>query len=278
MNPPTLLRKFISLFWLKKDCFQLAINKPKHGNREKSSRRRRLKIVLGLLLLMKPCWSFWNLLNTSLVGILLKMVMLKLLIVQKLWELLIHIMIERSFTWELLLWRGKEFGGCLRWIMTWTRKMFPQVWKKKLKYLFQSSYLQSVLILPRHHSWHLRLLKNSWNTSWTLWMAVMPREENLLACVVCMLTTCSLQELQSFWRSSRKLSSHNSRLVMKMWLTWCSLVNVWNGSLMRRPRRNHTSLLNNHFVSVNLLRLSYQKVWRMKTNVTRISTLPTDHS
>ena len=28
--------------------------------------------------------------------------------------------------------------------------MFPQVWKKKLKYLFQSSYLQSVLILPRH--------------------------------------------------------------------------------------------------------------------------------
>ena len=49
------LRKFISLFWLKKDCFQLAINKPKHGNRGKSSRRRRLKIVLGLLLLMKPC-------------------------------------------------------------------------------------------------------------------------------------------------------------------------------------------------------------------------------
>ena len=26
MNPPTLLRKFISLFWLKKDCFQLVIN------------------------------------------------------------------------------------------------------------------------------------------------------------------------------------------------------------------------------------------------------------
>ena len=29
MNPPTLLRKFISLFWLKKDGFQLAINKTK---------------------------------------------------------------------------------------------------------------------------------------------------------------------------------------------------------------------------------------------------------
>ena len=28
---------------------------PAHGNREKISRRRRLKIVLGLLLLMKPC-------------------------------------------------------------------------------------------------------------------------------------------------------------------------------------------------------------------------------
>ena len=41
--------------WLKKDCFQLAINKTKHGNREKSSRRRRLKIVHGLLLLMTPC-------------------------------------------------------------------------------------------------------------------------------------------------------------------------------------------------------------------------------
>ena len=43
-------------------------------NREKSSRRR-LKIVLELLLLMRTCWSFWNLLNRSLVGILLKMVM-----------------------------------------------------------------------------------------------------------------------------------------------------------------------------------------------------------
>ena len=31
---------------------------------------------------------------------------------------------RKKFTWELLLWRGKEFGGCLRWIMTWTRKMF----------------------------------------------------------------------------------------------------------------------------------------------------------
>ena len=52
---PTLLRKFISLFWLKKDCFQLAINKTKHGNKEKNLRRRRVKIVHGLLLLMTPC-------------------------------------------------------------------------------------------------------------------------------------------------------------------------------------------------------------------------------
>ena len=28
-SSPTLLRKFINLFWLKKDCFQLAIKKPK---------------------------------------------------------------------------------------------------------------------------------------------------------------------------------------------------------------------------------------------------------
>ena len=33
--------------------FSACINKPKHGNRGKSSRRRRLKSVLGLLLLMK---------------------------------------------------------------------------------------------------------------------------------------------------------------------------------------------------------------------------------
>ena len=190
MNPPTLLRKFMSLFCLKKDCFPLAINRTRHGNREKSSRRRRLKIVHGLLLLMRTCWSFWNLLNTSLVGILLKMVMLKLLIVLRLWELPIHIMIERSSIWGLLLRREKEFGGYLRWIMTWTRKTFPQVWKKKLKYLLQSSYLQSVHTLPRRHSWHLRLLRNFWNTSWTLSMAVMPREENQLACVVFMLMTC----------------------------------------------------------------------------------------
>ena len=41
--------------WLKKDCFQLAINQTKHGNRGRSLRRRRLKIVHGLLLLMTPC-------------------------------------------------------------------------------------------------------------------------------------------------------------------------------------------------------------------------------
>ena len=39
MNPPALLRKFISLFLLKKDCFQLAINKTKHGNRESCLRK-----------------------------------------------------------------------------------------------------------------------------------------------------------------------------------------------------------------------------------------------
>ena len=35
--------------------FQLVINNPKLGNRELSSNKRRLKIVLGLLLLMKLC-------------------------------------------------------------------------------------------------------------------------------------------------------------------------------------------------------------------------------
>ena len=150
--------------------------------------------------------------------------------------------------------------------------MFPQVWKKKLKFLLQSSYLQNAHTLPRHHSWHLKLLKNSWNISWTLLMAVMPRKENQLACVVFMLMTRSLLEPQSSWRSSRKLSSHNSRLVMKMWMTWCSLVNVSNGSLMRK--RNLTLLLNSPCVSVNVLRLSYPKVGRIKTNATKISTLP----
>ena len=40
---------------LEKKCFQLAIDRTRHGNREKSSRRRRLKIVHGLLLLMRTC-------------------------------------------------------------------------------------------------------------------------------------------------------------------------------------------------------------------------------
>ena len=75
---------------------------------------------------MKPCWSFWTLLNTNLVGILLKMAMLKFLIVQNPWELQINIMTERSSTWGLLLWREKESGGYLRWIMTWTRNSLPQ--------------------------------------------------------------------------------------------------------------------------------------------------------
>ena len=43
MNPPTLLRKFISLFWLEKDCFQPVINNPKLGNRELSSNRRKVE-------------------------------------------------------------------------------------------------------------------------------------------------------------------------------------------------------------------------------------------
>ena len=45
MNPPTLLRKFISPFWFKKDWFQLVINKPKLGNTGRSLRRKKLKIV-----------------------------------------------------------------------------------------------------------------------------------------------------------------------------------------------------------------------------------------
>ena len=40
MNPPTFLRKFISLFWLKKDGFQLAINKTKHGSREEFKEKK----------------------------------------------------------------------------------------------------------------------------------------------------------------------------------------------------------------------------------------------
>ena len=46
---------------------------------------------------------------------------------------------------------------------------------------------------------------------------------------------------QSSWRSSRKLSCHNSRLAMKMWMVWCSQDNMSNGPEMRKPRRNFTS-------------------------------------
>ena len=40
---------------LKKDCFQLAINRTKLGNNERIGNRRVLKSGLGLLLLMTPC-------------------------------------------------------------------------------------------------------------------------------------------------------------------------------------------------------------------------------
>jgi hypothetical protein len=40
MNPPALLRKFISLFWLKKNCFQLATNKPKLGKRKEFKEKK----------------------------------------------------------------------------------------------------------------------------------------------------------------------------------------------------------------------------------------------
>ena len=102
--------------------------------------------------------TFWSLLNTGLAGILLRMVMHKLHIVQNHWKLLIRILTERSFTWGLLLRRQEELGGYLRWTMTWTRNSFPQVWqkkKKKLKFLFRSSYLQSAHTLPGRRSWQL---------------------------------------------------------------------------------------------------------------------------
>jgi len=41
---------------------------------------------------------------------------------------------------------------------------------------------------------------------------------------------------------------------------------------MRKPRSNLPSLLNSPCASVNLLKLSYPKVRRMKTNATKIST------
>ena len=54
--------------------------------------------------------------------------------------------------------------------------------EEEAEVLVSSSYLQNVHTLPRDHSWHLRLLKDSWNTSWALLMAAVPREENQLAC------------------------------------------------------------------------------------------------
>ena len=45
---------------------------------------------------------------------------------------------------------------------------------------------------------------------------------------------------RSGWRRSSELSSHNSRLDMKMCMTSCSQDNVSNGLLIRRSRRNFT--------------------------------------
>ena len=46
----------------------------------------------------------------------------------------------------------------------------------------------------------------------------------------------------------------------------------------KTKKKSHITVLNSPCVSVNSLRLSYLKVGRMKTNVTKISTLPTGHS
>ena len=43
MKPPTLLRKFISLFCLKKDCFHLAVSKPKLRNSRKEFKEKKVE-------------------------------------------------------------------------------------------------------------------------------------------------------------------------------------------------------------------------------------------
>ena len=43
MNPPALLRKFISLFWLKKDCFQLAISKTQTWKQRKEFKEKKVE-------------------------------------------------------------------------------------------------------------------------------------------------------------------------------------------------------------------------------------------
>ena len=268
----------ISVFWLQKDCFQFVINTPKLWNRGTNLRRRKLKIAHGLLLSMKPCWSFLESVDHKAGWYPIENGHAQIAFRAKPLRTPDPYYDRKKFhlTNSIVKRREDEFGGYLRWTMTWTKNSFPQVWKKKLKFLLQSSYLQIVHTLPRYY-WHLRLLANSWNTSWTLWMAVMPREENRVACVVFMLMTCFLVELQSFWSSSRRLSSHNSRVSWR-----CERLDVHRPTCQMDHWWEDQEEISHHcwtvFVSVNLLRLSYLKVGRMKTHVIRISTLSTGHS
>ena len=61
--------------------------------------------------------------------------------------------------------------------------------KKKLKFLCLFFFLLNVHILHPHHNSHLKLLKNCWNISWILCMAVTLKEGRPLVCVACMLMT-----------------------------------------------------------------------------------------
>ena len=146
MNPPTLLRKFIRFFWLKKDCFQLAINKTKHGNKKKVEDCAWTPVVDEKMLKFLESIEHkagWYPFETGHAQVAYRAKALRTpdpYYDRNKFHLRTSI-VKRKGVWRLL-----EVNHDLR------KENVPQVWKKKLKFLFQSSYLQNAHTLQRHHS------------------------------------------------------------------------------------------------------------------------------
>ena len=217
MNPPALLRKFISLFWLKKDCFQLAISKTQTWKQRKEFKEKKVEDCAWTAVVDENLLKFLE-------------------------------SVEHKSVWypfenghaQSVAFRAKALRTPdpyydrkkfhLRTSIVKTKGVW---WLLEMNYDLNKENVSTSLeeeaevlvsvFLPSERTYFVttlqltpEIVEEFLDTSWTLLMAVRPREENQLACVVFMLMTCSLLEPQSFWRGLRKLSSHNSRLVMKM--------------------------------------------------------------
>ena len=83
MDPPTLLRKFISLFWLKKDVFSACYQQNQTWKQRKEFKEKNVEECAWTPVFDENMLKFLESVEYKSVGILLKMVMLELLTVLK---------------------------------------------------------------------------------------------------------------------------------------------------------------------------------------------------